>query len=110
MKEWDKLRAQGGWDESKVRPWSEVKAEAKRTGATIHVGRIFDICVEKNSELPPSDPRRKYKGRVVFGGNDVRDQNAEAALCQDLGSSPATGGEQILRHVLAAQGPLRATG
>ena len=90
VKEWDKLRAQGVSDESKVRPWSEVKAEARRAGKTVHVGRIFDICVEKNSELPASDPRRKYKGRVVFGGNDVRDQNAEAALFQDLGSSPAT--------------------
>ena len=27
---------------------------------------------------------------MVFGGNDVRDQSAEAALFQDLGSSPAT--------------------
>ena len=25
-----------------------------------------DICVEKNSELPESDPSRKFKGRVVF--------------------------------------------
>ena len=90
MKEWDKLRAQGVWDESKVRPWSEVKAEARRSGTSVHVGRILDICVENTSELPASDPRRKYKGRVFFGGNDVRDQNAEAALFQDLGSSPAT--------------------
>ena len=27
---------------------------------------------------------------MVFGGNDVRDQSAEAALFQDLASSPAT--------------------
>ena len=30
MKEWDKLRSQGVWDESKVRPWSEVRAEARK--------------------------------------------------------------------------------
>jgi len=90
MKEWNKLRAQGVWDEKTVKPWAEVRAKAKRDGRTIHVGRIFDICVEKNHELPPSDPRRKFKGRVVFGGNNVRDQNSEAALFQDLGSSPAT--------------------
>ena len=90
MAEWTKLRGQKVWDEKGVRPWADVRAAARREGKTIHVGRIFDICVEKNSELPASDPRRKFKGRVVFGGNDVRDQNAEAAFFQDLGSSPAT--------------------
>ena len=75
MKEWDELRKQRVWDEKRVKPWAEVRAEAKRTGRTIHVGRIFDICVEKNHELPQSDARRKFKGRVVFGGNNVRDQN-----------------------------------
>ena len=73
MAEWNKLRKQGVWDEKGVKPWAEVRAQAKREGRTIHVGRIFDICVEKNSELPKSDPRRKYKGRVVFGGNQVHD-------------------------------------
>ena len=82
MKEWDKLHKQRVWDEKRVRPWAEVRAEAKRTGCTIHVGRIFDICVEKNHELSQSDTRRKFKGSVVFflgGGDNVRDQNSEAA-------------------------------
>jgi hypothetical protein len=50
--EWDKLRRQGVWDETRVRPWAEVAAEARKEGRTVHVGRIFEICVEKNSELP----------------------------------------------------------
>ena len=35
----------------------------------------FDICVEKNSELEDGDPRKKYKGRVVFLGDTVRDED-----------------------------------
>ena len=54
------------------------------------MGRIFAICVEKNAELPPDNPARKFKGRVVFQGNQVRDHNWDVALFQELGSSPAT--------------------
>ena len=46
-KEWNKLIAQDCWDYSSVREWSDVSAEARRTGAVAHVGRIFDTCVEK---------------------------------------------------------------
>ena len=53
MREWNKLRKQGVWDEKAVKPWAEVKAKARLANKTIHVGRSFDICVEKNHELPP---------------------------------------------------------
>ena len=46
--------------------------------------------MEKNAELEASDPARKFKGRVVFQGNRVVDQNYDAAIFQDLGSTPAT--------------------
>ena len=50
----------------------------------MHFGEVFGICVEKGSELEEDDPNRKYKGRYVFRGNEVKDQNWEAALFQDL--------------------------
>jgi RNA:NAD 2'-phosphotransferase (TPT1/KptA family) len=89
-KEWDKLRRQQCWDESKVREWSDVAAEAKRKGIKTHVGRIFDICVEKNAELPENNPNRKFKGRVVFQGNNVKDEANNWAIFSDLSSAPAT--------------------
>ena len=52
------------------------------------MGMLYEICVEKGSELAPD--LRKYKGRVVFLGSQVKNQNWEAAMFQDLGSSPAT--------------------
>ena len=46
-KEWNKLITRGCLDYATVREWSDVSAEARKTGAVAHVGRIFDICVEK---------------------------------------------------------------
>ena len=66
-KEWLKLVNAEVWL-PKPREWNDVANEAKRMNKTIHVGRVFEICVEKGSELPESDPGRKFKGRSVFRG------------------------------------------
>ena len=89
-KEWDNLREKGCWDENNPRDWYHVRKEAKEQGKTVHIGRLVPLCVEKNSELAPDDPSRKYKGRVVFQGNMVKDQDYENAEFENLGSSPAT--------------------
>ena len=62
----------------------------RRKGKKVHVGKVFEICVEKGSELPEGHKLRKFKGRTVFQGNNVRDENADVALFSELGSSPAT--------------------
>ena len=89
-KEWENLRNKGVWDEKRVRECRDIVAEARRNGQTVHLGRIFEACYEKGSELPESDPRRKFKGRTVFQGNNVRDENFDHALFNELGSSPAS--------------------
>ena len=45
--------------------------------------------MEKGSELPKGDPGRKYKGRVVFLGDRVRDQQGRIAVFEEMSSSPA---------------------
>ena len=72
------------------REFAAVQREPRLDNREFHMGHIFLICVEKNSELAEGDPARKYKGRVVFGGGRVIDQIFDAAMFQDLGSSPAT--------------------
>jgi hypothetical protein len=67
-----------------------VVAEARASGKEVHFGHLFGICVEKNSELAPDNPARKFKGRVVFQGNQVRDQAGDWALFEELSSAPAT--------------------
>ena len=88
--EWDRLRSEVVWDESSVREWKDVARKATNDGVEVHFGYLFALCVGKNSELPEGRPKRKFKGRVVFQGNRVVNQNWDAAMFQDLGSCPAT--------------------
>ena len=88
-KEWDKLVDQKVWDASSVCEWRDAAAKARKDGIEAQFGHIFAICVEKNSELPKGDPHRKFKGRVVFQGNRVVNQDWLEAGFQDLGSAPA---------------------
>ena len=56
----------------------------------MHIGRIFEICSQKGSELPKGHPDQKWKGRSVFQGNKVSDENDDHAIFAELGSSPAS--------------------
>ena len=67
LKETDKLQGRDTWDLTSVREWSEVAKEAKQSGKQAHVGRIFPIVVQRNSELPDGHPENVYKGRIVYG-------------------------------------------
>ena len=75
QKEWDRLRAckpHGCWDEVNPREYDDVTGEHRRNGTSAHFGRVFDICVEKNHHLPEGTAGRKYKGRAVYQGNNVK--------------------------------------
>ena len=89
-KEWLGQHAAGVYDFSVVREYDDVVAEAKKSGKEVHMARIHGICVEKNYQLPKGHPNRKFKGRGVLLGNQVKNQSWEAAFFQDLGNSPAT--------------------
>ena len=89
-KEWLGQHAAGVYDFSVVREYDDVVREAKKNGTEVHMARIHGICVEKNYQLPKGNPSRKFKGRGVLLGNQVKNQFCEAAFFQDLGDSPAT--------------------
>ena len=50
----------------------------------------FEICSQRGSELPKGHPDQKCKGRSVFQGNKVSDENDDHAIFAELGSSPAS--------------------
>jgi DNA-directed RNA polymerase II subunit RPB2 len=56
--EWDSLESTRTWDINGVREWADVRKDPGEN----HVGAVFDICVEKNSELPKEDKSRKRTG------------------------------------------------
>ena len=89
-KEWKKLADKSCWLEKQVREYKDVAKEAQQKNLKTHFGRIFEICALKGSELPEGHPERKWKGRSVFQGNQVRDESNDHALFAELGSSPAS--------------------
>ena len=57
-------------ESSKERRMGQVRAEAKSCDEKMHIGRIFDVVVQKNYETD----HPKWKDRVVFGGGQVKDE------------------------------------
>ena len=90
QKEWAALKEQKVWNLMMVREKSDIIAEARSLAKEVQFGRVHGICVEKNFELPAGHASRKYKGRVVFLGNQVKNQDFEQATFMDMGNSPAT--------------------
>ena len=88
--EWNRLKSIGTWNEDGVREWNEVAEEARQANKKIHVADIFEICVQKNAELPDDDPRKKFKGRSVYRGNEGRDEFHDHAIYQEMSSQPAS--------------------
>ena len=89
-KEWKKLVDKGCWVEKKVRLLESVAAEAKKNNEKVHFGNVFEIGSLKGAELKQGDSNRKYKGRSVFQGNKVLDENADHALFAEMSSSVAS--------------------
>ena len=46
--------------------------------------------VIKGDEFPEGDPRRRWKYRIVFQGNNVKNQDWQVALFEQMSSAPAT--------------------
>ena len=89
-REWKKLASKSCWLEKKVREYRDVVAEAKHKNVKAPFGKIFEICSVKGDELPDGHPQKKWKGRSVFQGNNVQDENHDHAIFAELGSSPAS--------------------
>ena len=86
-KEWNALEKIRCWDLDSVEEYDAVRNNATRDGRTVHFGRVFALSTLKGSELPEGDPGRRYKGRVVFQGNNVTDQGSNNASFMEMSSS-----------------------
>ena len=86
--EFNYLMDQGTWPIASVREKSEVIAEARRTGKKVHFGCIMELCHLKNSQLPAE--YHKYKGRVVFRGDIIKDEEGAYALFSEQGASASS--------------------
>ncbi len=76
---WQDRKGKGVWNIKSVRSAREVRKEAIAKGTVAHFGRLAEMCFEKGSELPDGHKDGKYKGRDVFLGDQVKDQNFDYA-------------------------------
>ena len=80
-----KLEKIPAWHLTKVKNKTEVIAEAKKGGKTAHFASLMDLCHLKNSKLEPKF--QKFKGRVVFRGDSVKNDSGSYAVFTEQGSS-----------------------
>ena len=92
-KEWQKLIDKTAWDYDSVRPKADVIAESKRLKKKAHFGSLMDLCHEKHSELKLLI--KLFKGRVVFRGDQTRDEDGFFAVFSEQGASAS--------HIAAAK-------
>ena len=83
--EYTKLRNYPCWDESQPREREDVEREAREQGKTVHFGTIMDLIFLKHAEL--AKHLQKYKGRVVFRGEIVKDESGFMAVFSEQGTS-----------------------
>lgn len=84
-KEWDKLFKRGTFDLSSVGEKRDVVQRYKQKGGKVHFGTLRTLRHEKHSELPMH--LRTYKGRVVFRGDIVKDEEGWYAVFSEQGTS-----------------------
>ena len=67
------------------------------------MGKVLEICVGKGSELPEGAPLRKFKGRTVFQGNNLKDPQRWISgcciVCWTWQSHRRYGGREIPRCI-----------
>ena len=92
--EWEKLegkreRKNGkksiAWDVKAVKPRAEVEKRARDKGIVVHFGELMALCHLKNAEL--AEFLQRYKGRIVFRGDGVKDADGFYAVFTEQGAS-----------------------
>jgi hypothetical protein len=79
------LLANGTWDETNIRPKSEILATAQPTGNEIHIGSLMVIVSIKGFEKLSHE--WIVKARIVFRGDAVKDEENQAAVFDDIAAS-----------------------
>ena len=78
----------GTWDLSTVQEREDVEREARNTQTKTHIGSLMTICSEKFAEL--EEQFRVLKGRVVYRGDNAKDEQGALAVYQNLSASPTS--------------------
>lgn len=80
------LLAEGTWLPETMIDKDDLIAQSRKSGKKIHMGNLLTICSIKFAEM--AQEYWKYKGRICFRGDDVRDEYGAPAVFQNLSASP----------------------
>jgi hypothetical protein len=86
-KEGNALMDAGTWDFNTATFRDEIIEKARKTGKKVHLGDLLTTCTIKHWENPLL---HKYKGRICFRGDIVKDEFGAPAVFQDLSSNPTS--------------------
>eukprot|EP00435_Cladocopium_sp_Y103_P049186 s601_g14.t1 len=77
----------GTWDYKNVIPRHELERQSRQSGTKVAIGRLMTIMSWKNAE---SATERRLKARIVFLGNNVKDEFGLASEFQEIKIIPTT--------------------
>ena len=72
------LRSNQTWSDDSVKLLWQLKQECRASGRKVQIAELLTLCGVKHFELHPT--QHKYKGRVVFRGDQVRDASGNLVL------------------------------
>ena len=73
------------WLYDTVEEYDVVRKRAVQQNKQVHFGKVMALCHIKNAQLGPEHQR--HKGRIVFRGDDVKDQEGAYAVFNEQGTS-----------------------
>ena len=82
------LRSNNTWDDSSVAPLHEIRSWARAKGVHIKVAELLTLVGIKHHELEPAHWR--WKGRIVYRGDMVRDQFSNVVLFEQTATTPTS--------------------
>jgi hypothetical protein len=80
------LRSNNTWDDSSVAPLHEIRSWARKVGVHIKVAELLILVGIKYHEFEPAHWR--WKGRIVYRGDMVRDQFSNVVLFEQTATTP----------------------
>ena len=97
--EWNKLIVErNAFDLAGVMEFVAAVQKAKYTKHTFHFGDIIELCHIKNSQL--AECMQSFKGRCVFGGHDIRDEEGFLAVLSEQGTSASFQNAMKMMHAI----------
>ena len=67
-------------------PVRELRKKSTDEGTSIKLAEVLTLCGDKHHEMSPE--HHKYKGRIVYRGDAVRDEHHQHVFFEDTATTP----------------------